>query len=131
MNELEAARGRRFLGGNNGYNVIKRRSQGIVLGAAKEQGLPRLSGQWHYVYLFREPNRRRDPSNAIGGGVKIVEDALQAGGYIDGDGWKQIASIQPHWVSCPENPGVSIFWSKTRIDKSALEWLQEDIRWER
>jgi hypothetical protein len=58
------------------------------------------------TYLFVEPNRRRDPSNIVAGGVKLIEDALQEIEIIENDNWGSVAGFSAHWTTDTELPGA-------------------------
>lgn len=61
----------------------------------------------HWTYFHVEPNRRRDPSNFSAGAQKIIEDALQAAGRLEGDGWKHIGGFS-HWWAVGDPPGCLV-----------------------
>ena len=73
---------------------------------AHVQGLKRFDAAC-FTYLFVEPNKRRDPSNFTAGGVKIIEDALQAF-WVENDGWKHVLGMAKYWLCDPDNPGVFV-----------------------
>jgi hypothetical protein len=83
------------------------------------------------LYVFWEADRRRDPSNVVGGGVKIVEDALQAAGYMRGDGWGDVLHFTAFVLEAKYNPerttgvNVCIFPATEGIAYRglALSWL--------
>lgn len=80
-------------------------SIGFRILAAK---LPKMESA-HFTYVFREPNRRRDPSNVLAGALKLVEDSLQKMGVLENDGWFQVKGIQPHWLVDPKHVGTTLF----------------------
>ncbi len=61
-----------------------------------------------FVYRFYEPDARRDRINIIGGGVKVMEDALVNAGLLQGDGQKHVLAIVPHVEVDPDNPRVEL-----------------------
>lgn len=61
-----------------------------------------------FVYWFYEPNARRDRINIIGGGVKVMEDALVNAGLLEGDGQRNVLAIVPHVEVDSENPRVEL-----------------------
>ena len=63
----------------------------------------------HFTYLFREPTKKRDPSNIISAGVKLIEDALQEAGLLPNDGWRCVHGITCFWVHDPVKFGVTLF----------------------
>lgn len=68
---------------------------------AKAQGFRPVS-RAHFSYLIIEPNRRRDPSNFCFGAAKFIEDALQAAGLLQGDGWEHVLSFTFSWETGPK-----------------------------
>lgn len=90
----------------NGYQRMKKHWGGVIAALARVQGF-RVSGT-HWSYEFREPNRTRDPSNFIAGGIKLIEDALQSEGLLENDGWQQVESITVSWRVDKKNPGVTV-----------------------
>jgi hypothetical protein len=100
LNEILDARKRKLVGAGRGgdmYNLMKSRWATVIKGLAHQQGFDVQEGGY-FTYLFLEPNRRRDPSNIVAGGVKLIEDALQEAGLLGGDGWKHVLGIAPYWV---------------------------------
>ena len=56
-----------------------------------------------------EPNARRDPDNVISGAQKVILDAMQQMGVLQGDGRKYIATLTcPRPVVDREAPRVEI-----------------------
>jgi len=58
-------------------------------------------------YLWKEKDRRRDPSNIISA-KKYIEDALVTAGILPGDGQKVIKGIKDHWEVDAQHPGVLV-----------------------
>lgn len=94
--------------GWNQYNARKKSCQDKIALLARSAGLPRFPGGVHVWYDFREPTRRRDPSNFAGGAIKLIEDALVREGILQGDGWEHMKSIQLVWTHSKENPGIRV-----------------------
>jgi hypothetical protein len=67
-----------------------------------------------FTYLFVEPNRGRDKSNVIGGGVKLIEDGLIESGVIKGDGWAVVNDIRSYVIE-REFAGVLMVAHETRV----------------
>lgn len=113
LNEILAARGitgkrgakgRRY----DGYNELKQKWQAVIALSARAYGLRPVT-RAHIYYFFYERDRRRDPSNFVSGGVKIIEDALVGLRVLPGDGWSTIAGYQPLWSDeDPTMPGVAV-----------------------
>lgn len=75
---------------------------------AENQGFGPINTPAHFELEFREPNRRRDPDNFVGGGMKLIFDAFQEAGLLENDGWDQILSIAPSWKVEKFAPGVLV-----------------------
>lgn len=116
LNELFAARGqiRRVAGKTtrvDGYNELKRMWEQRVVLCARTQRLQPI-GSAFFTYLFREPDERRDPSNFMASGIKIVEDGLRKSKLLTNDGWKHVLGIAPYWVTDRRMPGVTVLFSQ-------------------
>ncbi len=59
------------------------------------------------LYLWVEPNRKRDKGN-IAAAQKFVEDALVSAKVIRNDGWSYIAGFSHDFAVDKENPMVKI-----------------------
>lgn len=105
LNEIIDARARAN-GKWNGYAVMKK-SMGVKVALFANAARLEKIGPSHFSYFFIEPNKRRDPSNFIAGGIKIIEDGLQEAGLLDNDGWKHVLSIRTRWSVGPQ-PGVEV-----------------------
>jgi hypothetical protein len=87
------------------YNSLKKRWQAVISELAVLQGFqPLKSGR--FIYDIRELNERRDPSNVCSGAIKVVEDALQACGLLENDGWRGVKGIEVRWSVSARRPGV-------------------------
>jgi len=110
LNEILDARGRgrSFTARRwDGYNALKRKWMAVIVRAAKAQAFHRVEGG-RFTYLFVEPDKRRDPSNIVSGGIKIIEDALISAELLPGDGWRHVASFRPYWMVRPEKVGALV-----------------------
>lgn len=107
LNEIILASSKRS-GKYSPYAKLKEQWGGTIALLAHAQNFPRLVGRHDFYYEFLEPNMRRDPSNFIAGGVKIIEDALQLAGLLDGDGWKNVASIRVTHRAKKEGFGIML-----------------------
>lgn len=125
LNEIINARGVRYRGGANGYSSLKKRWSETVSLLAASQKFPKLE-KGHFVYLWREPTKRRDPSNFTAGGRKIIEDALQQSGFLAGDGWKNVFSFQDEWLVDAKRPGVTVFVTDVRVHSPIEMWVEQD-----
>jgi len=98
---------------------MKRDIGELVANTAVFQGLDKISSAY-FTYIFIEPNKRRDPSNFIAGGIKLIEDGLQEAKILKNDGWKNILGIASYWIMDPECPGVLVLISEHRISREEL-----------
>jgi hypothetical protein len=101
---------------------MKKKWAGIISHAARNQNFEPIQ-KGHFSYYFLEPNRRRDPSNFVAGGIKLIEDALQGGLLLTGDGWKNVRSITPFWDVDKENPGVMLITGDMYRPRRAIEQI--------
>ena len=62
----------------------------------------------HLVIRYFEKSRRRDPDNIIGGGQKIIIDALVEAEIIDDDGWRCIWGVDSKVLKDADNPRVEV-----------------------
>jgi hypothetical protein len=93
--------------GGNVWASIKLKKQWIetINLLARSQGFnPVKCGRFHYS--IRETHQRRDPSNFCAGAVKIIEDALQAAGLLESDGWRGVKGLSFDWSVEEFRPGV-------------------------
>lgn len=112
LNEIIALRASRYRGA---YSSEKRKFEAIIAMAAEESGLtPWPDGAW-FAYELVEPDQRRDPSNAMSGAIKVIEDGLQACGVLPGDGWRHVRGINPTWRVDKERPGVLVTLSDAPV----------------
>ena len=57
---------------------------------------------------FWEPNRLRDKDNVIGGGLKVIADALVAAQVLPGDGWQWVDGYTPYVEHDPISPRIEV-----------------------
>lgn len=127
FNELEAARGRVYArtaaGRRSGYDDLKRRHQNDVAMFALAQkrrwfGLDFRPGLF-IACDWREPTKKRDPDNIVGGGKKLLLDGL-ALGRVGSRGWTGAGVIHCDGQHCvsgfldvithdPKSPGVAVY----------------------
>lgn len=129
LNEIldAQARGRRVYVKNrwvrmSRYAAMKKKWGGTVALLAQTAGWVFMEEDY-FAYMFVEPNRRRDPSNFVGGGVKLVEDGLQESGLLANDGWKHVAGIQVGWV-VGEQPGIRLVVGSRPMTATEMENLK-------
>lgn len=53
-------------------------------------------------------NKRRDPDNIAGGGVKFIWDGLVEAGVIENDGWKQNGGWSNKFEVDKDNPRIEV-----------------------
>lgn len=81
-------------------------------------------------YLWVMPDARRDKSNVVAGGRKVIEDALgpqtkrnpHGCGILRGDGWNDILGWQDTFEIDPDSPRVVV------TIMEADEWQKEKCR---
>jgi len=91
----------------NGYSHIKRRWSQEVKIHVLAQHFPILT-EAYFTYLFNETSQRRDPSNFVSGGIKLIEDGIKHAGHIPNDGWRNVLGIRGFW-RVGFQPGVHVF----------------------
>lgn len=62
----------------------------------------------HLIIRYFEKNRKRDPDNIIGGGQKIIIDALVDAGILEDDGWRCIWGVDSKVIKDADNPRVEV-----------------------
>lgn len=95
----------------NRYSHAKRGFAQFLMAELVGQRFPKLT-YGYFTYVFDEPNRKRDPSNILGGGIKFIEDALIKAGYLPNDGWGNIQGIRGFWRQVPKRPGAHLIVTK-------------------
>jgi hypothetical protein len=130
LNELLEARGHfgsKVAGGKrwNEYNSIKKGWEHHIGWLVRAQHLEPVD-KAYFTYVFFEKSRRRDPSNVVAVGVKIVEDALHKAGILKNDGWGQVLGFSAFWEVDAKNPGIAVFLSKhAPLDRAAALYNDE------
>lgn len=146
FNEILNAKGAAFGGGRSAYTRMKKQWAKKIAWAASMQGFEPVE-RGHFTYLFREPSRRRDPSNVMAG-VKFLEDALQLCGLcsqcekkgrksgscesaecnplLPNDGWNEVLGIRPHVVLDKEWPGVTLFVGAATLDVEQAMMMERE-----
>lgn len=87
----------------------KREYQAVAQNAVRRQ-LGRLKIDTPIIihYRFYEADRRRDKGNIFAFADKVFEDALQACGVIDNDGWAQVENFTHEFYVDSKNPRIEI-----------------------
>ncbi len=88
------------------YNALKKSSQDKVALCARD--VPKMPAGVSIWYDFRVPDKRKDPSNILAGGIKLIEDALVGQGILRGDGWGIVKGIYPTFALSRDNPGIRV-----------------------
>ena len=131
LNELLAARGTVVKGRGryfDRYNSIKQQWKERVAMMARSQRLQPVDAAW-FTYIFFEPHKRRDPSNVIAAGVKLIEDGLQKADIIGNDGWRHVLGYAHYWDVDKLNPGTTVFLTTHSVlDKQSALWRDEQER---
>jgi hypothetical protein len=94
----------------NEYTAIKRGWEHHIGWLVRAQHLEPVKSAF-FTYVFFEENKRRNPSNVVAVGIKIIEDALQKAGIIKNDGWSEVLGFAAYWDLDPKNPGTAVFLS--------------------
>lgn len=69
----------------------------------------------HFTYLFVEPATNRDKSNVIGGGVKLIEDALVEAKILKNDNWSVIEDIRSYVIHRKGCAGVLVVAHEQKV----------------
>lgn len=94
--------------GWSAYNSQKQAWAASIAALADSSGITPL-GAGYFTYLFVEQNQKRDPSNIVAGGVKILEDAFVKAGILENDGWSQILGFVGYWTKS-DRAGCLVHW---------------------
>ena len=127
LNDVIEASGQRFGAQrrSSAYAQLKKKWSGTIMLLARSQGFICREGG-HFTYIFHEPNRKRDPSNFIAGGVKLIEDALQDALLLENDGWTHVQGIRVRWVHNKTFAGVVVIVTDEAPRESDIDrWAQE------
>jgi len=89
-----------FIAANNKNRYVgaqmKKVSTEAVAWAAKEQLKP-VEGVCEYMFIWNEPNKKRDPDN-IAFAKKFIMDGLIMAGIIPNDGWQNVGGFIDRFV---------------------------------
>lgn len=75
----------------------------------KQIGRKKIQGKVAIHYRYYEASRRRDPSNVSSFAVKVIEDALQACGVLEDDGWNNIQGYSQDFFIDKRNPRIEVY----------------------
>jgi len=79
---------------------MKKKATELAAWSAKAQLKP-IAGLCEYMFIWYEPNKRRDPDN-IAFAKKFVFDGLIQAGIIKNDGWGNIAGFTDRFIHDPD-----------------------------
>ena len=91
-----------------GANKLKKRAMNNIIYQLQPQIQNKLEVPIFLDITFFEPNRRRDKDNVSGAFMKFFLDALQEGGWISNDGWKEVAGWTHIFEVDAEHPRIEI-----------------------
>ncbi len=97
---------------------MKKRSEKIVMYAAKTLGKWRAKQPVYMIYHWYEPNRRRDMDNISSFGRKVIQDALVLAGVLENDGWAQIEGFKDCFYVDRKNPRIVVELVEEENDKN-------------
>ena len=108
------------------YNATKKKWSGNIRLLANVKGLAHI-GPSYFSYMFFEHSRRRDPSNIVSGGVKLVEDSLQEAGLLQNDGWEHVLGYVGYWHVAAHRVGCLVYWGESLASRETMLalWGQE------
>lgn len=118
------ASGKRY----NAYSALKKQWGARVKLCANIARIKSIESAY-FTYLFRERDKRRDPSNFCAGGAKIIEDALKEAGIIRNDGWSVVEGIAHYWLVDKPLEGVTLFLTqRLPLDRADAIWRDDNER---
>lgn len=109
---------KRRKGNWNSYAELKSSLTYEICIYIREQKIGRYNCPIWLHFIWREPNKRRDPDNIAAGGRKFILDALVREGIIQDDGWKQIAGWYDRFEVRKKNPGVYVTIEKSKTSQN-------------
>lgn len=86
---------------------MKRDAEERVMWAARSQLRGRIKTPCVMAYKWIEKDTRRDKDN-IAFARKFIQDALVKGGYLENDGWRQIARFTDDFDVDKANPRIEV-----------------------
>lgn len=66
-------------------------------------------------YTWYEKDRRRDKDNISSFGRKVIQDALVQAGFLEDDGWDEIAGFSDDFRVDPENPRIEVLIKEVEV----------------
>lgn len=129
LNEIIDAKATKYgKKGRSAYTEMKKRNDSMVALMATAQKFKSVENGY-FTYLFRERDRRRDPSNVAAGAIKVIEDGLQVAGLLPNDGWAQVLGINPNWMVDSDCPGVTLFVTRDPMPQDVSYLAAIDDTW--
>lgn len=89
------------------YNAVKKRIENQIGVIITRSGMPAFRFA-SIEYVFFEPNAKRDPSNIVSAGMKLIEDAMVRRCVLPGDGWASVLAFKATWQETDGIPGVGV-----------------------
>ncbi len=86
----------------------KKEAMNTVIYAARAARIKPIKGFAEITITCYEPNKRRDADNVQAGANKLILDALQQAGIIQGDGQKYIKLFQPPICVDRDDPRIEV-----------------------
>lgn len=80
---------------------------GRVVLLAQMARLPRFESA-RFVFVWVEPDRRRDKDGVAAGGRKVVLDGLVQAGVLPGDGWDHVEGWADSFAISKDAPGARV-----------------------
>jgi len=80
----------------------------IIICAKRDLRKWRPKGPVILRYTFYEADKRRDKDNVAGYAMKLTQDALVKAGYLNGDGWADIANFSFSWMVDKARPRIEV-----------------------
>ena len=94
--------------------AMKRESQMLVCAyIAKNLRGTHIRRRVRLDFLWVERDRRRDPSNIAGFGVKVIEDALVQQHVLQDDGWDEISGMAHAYAIDRKHPRIIVTITET------------------
>ena len=125
LNELLAGKASQK-NGWNAYNALKQRWYGQIRMLAQAARIEAI-GPGYFTLVFSEPDRRRDPDNLAGGGIKLIFDSLVGAGVMKGDSWAHVLGFVSYWVHTPGEAGCLVHHGDALLTKDdALSLLEKE-----
>ena len=79
-----------------------------------------------FVFLWLEPNKKRDKDNIAAGGRKYIFDSLVEMGILKGDGWNFVINWEDHFGTDHKKEGVIVLMEEV-FPPSIVEKILPDV----